>query len=399
VAAPSYEPLTPSMLVRRFLLPTLFVIAIFVATFWGGGDAPTEATSPPADDRSGQMAREMVVLEGQTMGTTFTVKVVAELTGEQQQALSGTVSAVLATVDAQMSTWRPDSELSVFNASPSTEPTPVSAGTMAVMRRAAAVWRQSSGAFDPTVGPLVQRWGFGSDGRSETPPTDAELSEMLGQVGFEKLSLVETPPSLTKALPGLQVDLSAVAKGWGVDQVFEAVGALGYPDRLVEIGGEVRVQGTNPSGVPWRVAVETPDSQPRTLQRVLALHNEAMATSGDYRNYVERDGVRISHTIDPRTGRPITHRLASVSVLHEECALADAWATALNVLGPEEGPRVAEAAGLAAYFLVREDAGLVREDPGALGGVAASGGKAGEDVGQFRVVVTPALAAGGRLDP
>ncbi|NNL67562.1 MAG: FAD:protein FMN transferase, partial [Myxococcales bacterium] len=169
---------------------------------------------------------------------------------------------------------------------------------------------------------------------------------------------------LAKARPAIACDLSAVAKGYAVDELARALGALGHERFLVEVGGELRGRGGHLDGAPWRVAIEAPVTLDREIHRVLALRDLSMATSGDYRNYYEQDGRRISHTLDPRSGRPIEHRLASVTVLHPEAVWADAWATALNVLGPDEGYTVAVEQGLAAYFIVRAD---VPTDEGSYG--------------------------------
>ena len=176
-------------------------------------------------------------------------------------------------------------------------------------------------------------------------------------VGFERIEIDPSAGTLTKTLAGVTCDLSAIAKGYAVDRVAAALRELGHGDFLVEVGGEVRAQGRRPDGSFWRVAIETPDSNARSVFEVVSLHDLALATSGDYRNYYEVDGRRISHTIDPRTGHPIEHALASVSVLHSDAVHADALATALDVLGPEAGYALAQREGLAAYFIVRREDG------------------------------------------
>jgi thiamine biosynthesis lipoprotein len=170
-------------------------------------------------------------------------------------------------------------------------------------------------------------------------------------VGWQRLRIVDG--AVVKARPDLVVDLSGIAKGYGVDAVSRELSSMGYGDHLVEIGGELQARGQRPDGTAWRVAIEEPDAEGRAVHRVLTLSDRGMATSGDYRNYYEQDGVRISHTIDPRDGRPIRHALASVTVLHPEAMYADAWATALDVLGPEAGFDLARERGMAAYFIVR----------------------------------------------
>ena len=371
------QPMSPGQLARQFLLPALFVGALFGAYLWrhprDNRPAPgaMEASTPGAAEAGGAVQaepaaegnREYVELTGRALGTSYMVKVVGELEPHHRQAAMDAVRKELGRVDELMSTWRDDSELSRFNASTSLEPTPVSGETAVVVAAATEVFLASGGAFDVTVGPLVQRWGFGSKGRTATEPTDAELAELMAGVGQHHLVLAGGPhgpaagggPTLRKAIPGLQVDLSAIAKGYAVDRVHRALVDAGHGDVMVEIGGEVRVSGASPRGSAWRIGVERPSDQLRQAQALVSLKDEAMATSGDYRNFYETGGQRRSHTIDPRTGRPVQHDLAGVSVIADDCMTADAWATALNVLGPERGPELAAAQGLAAYFLVRDD--------------------------------------------
>jgi thiamine biosynthesis lipoprotein len=209
----------------------------------------------------------------------------------------------------------------------------------------------SGGAFDVTVGPLVDAWGFGPEGRLSGLPDEERLAELRESVGFEGLAMDREAGTLSKTHPATLVDLSGIAKGYGVDQVATALLELGYTAYLVEIGGEVKVRGRKPDGSAWRVAIEAPESERRVLHRVVELVDMAVATSGDYRNFYEEDGVRYAHIIDPRTGHPVRHAGAAVSVLHRDAVVADAWATALSVLGPEEGMAVAEREGLAALFI------------------------------------------------
>ena len=246
-----------------------------------------------------------------------------------------------------MSNWRQDSELSRFNRSAADVDFVASSATIEVFRIARHVSERSGGAFDVTVGPLVRAWGFGP-GTDPTaapdPPQAAELEAMRAFTGWDGIEIADGV--LRKRDARLECDLSAVAKGWGVDRVSGALAELGFADHLVELGGEVRASGTKPGDRPWRIAIERPDPASRDALEILDLRDVAIATSGDYRNYYERDGQRISHTIDPRRGRPVRHTLASVTVAHSSTAWADAWATALNVLGPEEGPALARAEGL-----------------------------------------------------
>ena len=267
--------------------------------------------------------------------------------------------AELKRINQAMSTYIETSELSLFNKNPGTEPVVLSQATLDVLTLSQEVSRLSGGAFDVTVGPLVNAWGFGPQERREL--SDEDIRQLRERVGYKMLSLDPQAKTLSKARPDLYVDLSAVAKGYAVDKLSEALANRGYTDHMVEIGGEVRCQGINPDGKSWRIAIEKPDNQARAIYEILELKDMAMATSGDYRNYYEKDGQRISHTIDTRTGRPITHTLASVTVLDPSCARADAWATALNVLGPTEGLELAEREKIAAFFLIRGQNGQFEE--------------------------------------
>lgn len=338
---PSTSPIGDRPL-RRFLPPAIFLAALVAAWLWRSPDP-----------------RVLSTFHGQTMGTTYTVKLISKtpLNGEQNVRVGTLIQRELDAVNQSMSTYIKTSELSRFNQGAG--PFEASAPLAALIEDARGISDASQGAFDVTVGPLVNAWGFGPDGR-QTPPNAAERAELAQRVGYQKLTVgavTDGRAILTKAHPQMYVDLSAIAKGYGVDRVFEALQQTGYTSLFVEIGGETRAAGRNAANKPWRVGIETPVAGQRSLFKAVPLDGVAMATSGDYRNFYEKDGVRISHTIDVRTGAPITHRLASVSVLHPRCALADGWATALNVLGPEEGYALAESQGLAALFLVRAEDG------------------------------------------
>ena len=313
---------------RKLVLPGLFIALLFGALF---ARRPEPAPPPP----------ELTELNGQVFGTTFTIKVVGDVDGA---ALAATVDQTLSAIDLSMSTWKDESELSQLNRAGS-EPFPVSEALGDVLELSLGVWSSSMGAFDPTVGPLVDLWGFGAKGRELPEPTEEQLQAVV--LGFDGVAL--TPEGVVKADPAIRIDLSAVAKGFAVDVLAERIAAR-YPDFLVEIGGEVRVGGTK-GGEPWTLGIENPAGGVWTQVQLL---DAALATSGDYRNVVNGK----SHTIDPRTRRPVTHQLASVSVVADTCALADAWATALTVMGPDDGLATAEAAGLDALFLVRTDDGF-----------------------------------------
>jgi thiamine biosynthesis lipoprotein len=307
-------------------------------------------------------------LSGQTMGTTFSIKLSPPPTDDVLARVQAEVTQRLEDINREMSTYRPDSTLSRFNRFAATDWYDTSPGIVALVQQAAGISAQTGGAYDVTVGPLVNLWGFGSDGRRSTPPSDAEIDALLPSVGYDKLHYRERPPALRKTVPGLQVDLSSIAKGWGVDEIARIIEDIGLRHYLVEIGGELRASGHKASGAPWRIAVERPVSGERSVQRVVALTDTAMATSGDYRNFFEQGGRRYSHTIDPVSGRSVRHRLAAVTVFADTCATADAWATALMALGDERAPAAAERAGIAALFIVREADGFREQASAALRG-------------------------------
>ena len=291
------------------------------------------------------------------MGTSWSVKINAEALPLPRQQLKSQFDAILNRVNREMSTYLPDSELSKINAADSAGRIPVSPSLMEVLQAARGISRLTRGAFDVTAGPLVNLWGFGP-GQSFTVPGGEQIDAVLRLVGYENLELDPAASTLKKAHDGVSIDLSAIAKGYGVDRIADYLDSLQIDNYLVEIGGEIRARGVNGEQVAWRIGIEQPVAGQRGVRRVIRLDNTAMATSGDYRNYFEHDGNRYSHTIDPRDGRPASHRLASVTVLHPSAMLADAWATGLLVLGPEAGYELAVKNGIAAHFVVRSDGGF-----------------------------------------
>jgi FAD:protein FMN transferase len=297
-----------------------------------------------------------IVITGATMGTTYSVKLYAAAV--DVGALQTQIDDRLERINALMSTWRADSELSRFNSSREVGWFSVSPETVYVAEASAAISALSGGAFDVTVGPVVNLWGFGPErGKSEAPP-DESIQQAMQRVGYRQLVIRVSPPALRKQRPDLYVDLSAIAKGFAVDELARLLDERDIGSYLVEIGGELRAGGLKPDGTAWKVAIEQPVAGERAVQGVVALRDEAIATSGDYRNFVEKDGKRYSHTINPRTGRPIEHGLASVSVITASAMYADGLATAIMVLGPEEGYRLALRESLAAQLIVASADGL-----------------------------------------
>ncbi len=321
---------------RRFVLPGLFVLALFVA-LW---------VRRPDNVQVAQWS-----FDGSAFGTSYTVKVIPGDNPGERQAIEGMIEAQVALVNVQMSTYQEDSELSKLNDNPSTAPIPVSAELQEVLVEAARVHALSSGAFDVTVGPLVNAWGFGPE--LVTPPSQVALAKARARVGMDKVKLDEQAHTVTRPADGIYIDLSAIAKGYAVDQIGEALEGLGYPHYLVEIGGEVRARGLNREAQSWTVGVEQPDGGVQDVAERLTLVDVSIATSGNYRNVRLVDGKTVTHILDARSGEPVSHGLGSVSVLHPSCMTADALATALYVLGPQEGHSLAQREGIAALFLTR----------------------------------------------
>lgn len=293
------------------------------------------------------------------MGTSYSVLVVPAPAGSDAAHLKERIEQVLERVNRQMSTYRADSDLMRFNRSASVDWQPVPPELAHLVARAAEVSRASDGLYDITAGPLVNLWGFGNSGRRQGPPDTDQIDALLPHIGHGKLLSRTAPAALRKLDAKIQIDLSSIAKGWAVDQIAALLDDMGIDDYLVEIGGELRGSGSKPDGSAWHVAIERPADGIRQMHSGVALVDAALATSGDYRNYFEADGMRFSHTIDPRNGRPVHHRLASVSVIADNCTDADAWATALLALGEQRGPEVAAAQGLQALFLIRDGDRLV----------------------------------------
>jgi thiamine biosynthesis lipoprotein len=295
-------------------------------------------------------------ITGNTMGTYYAMSARCP----QVAGLRAAVTRELELVNAQMSTYDSNSTLSRFNSAPADVWFPVEPAVVDVIEAALEISRSSGGAFDVTVGPLVNLWGFGAGsapGGLREPPSDASVAAARERVGYRWLETREVSPALLKRR-NLYVDLSAIAKGHGVDRVAGVLDRADCPDYMVDIGGEVRVKGTSPRGGSWRIGIEVPD--PDTLggvQRIVMLEGLAVATSGDYRNYLDLGETRVSHTIDPRTGHPVDHTLASVTVIHESAMWADGFATALNVLGPDEAQAYAVSEQLSTLLLIRTPSG------------------------------------------
>lgn len=302
------------------------------------------------DKNSGRS--DLVVLNGFTMGTTYTVKINEPRSKNDPLLIKKSIDILLDDLNAKMSTYLPDSELSRLNQSRSTDWIEISDDLYEVIKQAIDIYTISDGAFDITVGPLVNLWGFGPDKKPDSIPDDQQIQTLLSSTGTNKIHLNDLSRAIKKDNPEIYIDLSGIAKGYAVDRI---AGLLQYQyaikNFMVEIGGEIRTNGVNPDRQPWRIGIEKPVSHERSVERIINLENTGMATSGDYRNYFEVNGIHYSHIIDPRTGKPVIHQLVSVSVLHSSSMIADAWATALQVLGPEKGLVLANKLGLSVFFI------------------------------------------------
>ena len=299
---------------------------------------------------------EQVHLSGPTMGTTYNIKYIEQDGIATPKALQSEIDRLLEQVNDQMSTYRKDSELSRFNQHQTNEPFEVSVQTATVVKEAMRLNALTLGALDVTVGPLVNLWGFGPESRQDVVPSDEELAARKANTGIHHLSIDGN--KLSKDIPNLYVDLSTIAKGWGVDVVANYLQSEGIMNYMVEIGGEMRLKGINREGTPWRIAIEKPTVSERSIQEIIEPGDMAIATSGDYRNYFESNGVRYSHIIDPKTGNPIRHKVVSVTVLDKSSMTADGLATGLMVLGEERGMKIANENNIPVFMIVKTEDGF-----------------------------------------
>ncbi|MED5535539.1 MAG: FAD:protein FMN transferase [Pseudomonadota bacterium] len=304
---------------------------------------------------------EMLELNGYTMGTSYSVKAVRSDTSVSLEPLSNRIFVRLEELESLFSTYRETSEISQFNAHVGNEWFEIPPVFLTVLMRGIDISELSGGAFDITVGPLVELWGFGASNSINAVPTQTEIDSMLKTTGFNYLEVQSSPPAVRRTQPGVRLDLSSIAKGFAVDEISALLDSFGLTSYMVEIGGEVRARGMRADGSNWLIGIETPTSKnviTDRVQDVVYLRDAAIATSGNYRNYFEYEGNYYSHTLDPRTGWPVSHGLTSVSVIEQSAMNADALATALMVLGPELGLDLATRENIAALLLLRTDGGL-----------------------------------------
>lgn len=301
-----------------------------------------------------QSETNYVHISGFTMGTTYQITLQSDqqtVTSIQQQ-----VNLELLRINQLMSTYIDDSELSLFNRSSSLDCQKVSAETYYVIQNAIEISKKTKGKFDVTISPLISEWGFDKKQTNDVVPSEQTIQRLLQQIGFDKIQLGNG--CVKKQSAALSVNLSAIAKGYGVDHIASVLKAHNINHYLVEIGGETASKGVNPKSTPWRLAIEAPVEQKRQIQQVFTPLGLGVATSGDYRNYFEKNGIRFSHTLDPTTGKPITHNLVSVTVLHSQTMLADAYATAFMVMGAEQAKAFAEQNDIPIYLLVKKEKGF-----------------------------------------
>ncbi|MEM7082056.1 MAG: FAD:protein FMN transferase [Pseudomonadota bacterium] len=296
---------------------------------------------------------EHLTLNGQTMGTTYHVSIANAPRGLSAREVGEAVEDTLSQVNSQFSNWLPDSDVSRFNRHASTDPFTLSDAFHDLLDIADEVHSASDGYFDLTLAPVVELWGFGPEARDKEAPTAHAIEQARLLTGQKRvLRRDRRAQTLTKMTPSVSLNVASIAKGAGIDALAQQFIHLGLTDFMIEIGGDLRVVGLGPRGTPWRIGIETPAAS-RAVSDIVTISNRSMATSGDYRNYFDEDGVRYSHILDATTGRPITHSTASVTVLADTAARADAWATALLAAGRKRGVMIAEQQGIAALFLDR----------------------------------------------
>lgn len=312
---------------------------------------------PAACNRLDQ-GRNITVFNGLTMGTSYDIKLELPAAVKNREVIRQGIKKVLDDVNHHMSTYLPDSELSKINQNKSTGKIPISDELTEVLAMALEISRFTGGAFDITVGPLVNLWGFGPVKKAPVVPPREAITRTLAATGYKKIKLGINPDYIIKSQPDLYLDLSGIAKGYGVDKIADYLDSQAVKNYMIEVGGEIKARGTKPDNTPWRIGIEKPVSNQQQVERIMQLDNLGMATSGDYRNFFDVNGKRYTHIIDPTTGYPVSHNLVSVSVLDESTARADALATALVVMGPEKGVKFAAANHISAMFIIRTGTGF-----------------------------------------
>ena len=330
---------------------TIFRVAVLATLVLIAGcdtATPPKAVKPAA-----------TVLEGKTMGTFWRVSAI-DLDETRASALRQKVQTQLDADDQLLSTWKNDSALMRFNQSQSMTPWPVNEAMADIVTESLRIGAKTSGAMDITVGPLVNLWGFGPDKQPVTTPTEAQIEAAKARTGLKHLSVINLSGQqfLQKDIPDLFVDLSTVGEGYAADHLARLMEQEGISRYLVSVGGALVSRGMNAEGQPWRVAIQKPTDRENAVQAIVDINGHGISTSGSYRNYYELDGKRISHVIDPQTGRPVDHKLVSVTVIAPTALEADGWDTGLMVLGPEKAKEVVREQGLAVYMIIKDGDGF-----------------------------------------
>ena len=297
---------------------------------------------------------EILALNGLTMGTTYSVKINADNAFVEKNQISDDIDEILSEINQSMSTYIKESELSNINFSTISDWQSISDDLFEVIDHAMNISLKTNGAFDITIAPLVNLWGFGPDKLQNKIPTDEIIELTKKNTGYKKISIDKSLKKISKLDPNLHIDLSGIAKGFAVDKIARYLDKHGFKNYLIEIGGELIGKGLNKDNEIWQIGIENPDNNSDTIKRIVRLKDMAMATSGNYMNYFEKDGVRYSHTINPVTGKPIKHKLASVTVLDNSAMNADALATAFMVLGPEKALSLANNLKIAVYLIIKD---------------------------------------------
>jgi len=298
-------------------------------------------------------SNEVVLINGMTMGTTFSIQLINDKSNFNKKKLEEKINDILVDVNNKMSTWDSDSEISKINKMSTGQWIYVSPDTLFILALAKSVSKKTNGAFDVTTGNLIKLWGFETNEDKNYIPDEQSIKQTTLDVGYNKLLIDDKKSAVYKKSP-FKINLSAIAKGYAVDKISEYLNKNKYSIYLVEVGGEIRVKGKKGDAKKWKIAIETPSSQVREVHNIINITDHAIATSGDYRNYFEIEGKRYSHIIDPIIGKPITHNLASVTVISDTVAIADAVATALMVMGAEKGYKYCENNSISAYFIYKQ---------------------------------------------
>jgi FAD:protein FMN transferase len=306
----------------------------------------------------GKMPEEPLHLSGPTMGTYYDVKIAQYPAGIPDESIQRGIEEVLGKVVAEISTYDASSELSRLNQNPSTDWIPISENLLEVISEGQRLSELSHGAFDITIGPLVNLWGFGPEHRAAAVPAADAVQEARARVGYGKLQLRTSPPAIRKQRGDIYIDLSALGEGYGAQRVAAYLDGLGVSSYMVAIAGTLRVKGLKADGGPWKVAIEEPSPDRRIVDKIVRITDAGISTSGDYRNFFEEGGKRYSHEIDPKTGAPVSHRLASVTVVGTDLTRTDGLATMLMVMGEKDGPELAQAEGIPALFIIHEGSGF-----------------------------------------